>query len=197
MTVRAIDRDHLTFSRLDKVTRAARFFYLNKTAYNGMYRVNAKGEFNVPFGKYPGDVHKKSAILESFSAYLNVKNSEGIAVTRFEEFSYEKTMEIAQEGDLVYLDPPYDAISSTSSFVSYQKEGFTRDAQILLAERVNELHRRGVKFILSNAATPLILELYAGYKNVENPVMVQRNVSAQASSRIQVPEILVTNYGMT
>lgn len=134
--------------------RAARMIYLNRTCYNGLYRVNRKGQFNVPFGRY-----KNPRILDE-------KNLRAVArALRKAELltaSFESVLDRAQPGDFVYFDPPYAPVSKTADFTSYHADGFGPDHQRKLFEIAKELMNRGVYVLLSNSATDFIYELYAG-----------------------------------
>jgi DNA adenine methylase len=134
--------------------RAARMIYLNKTCYNGLYRVNSQGQFNVPFGSYklpkyhdPENLHAVSKALE------NVNMTCG---------HFEQVLDVAKAGDLVYFDPPYQPLSSTSNFTSYHKTGFSQEDQIRLRDVCAELTHRKVKVMLSNSSAKPIFELYNG-----------------------------------
>lgn len=182
--IRALDRSP-DFSSLADVARAARTIYLNKTCYNGLYRVNSRGEFNAPFGRYVNPRICDAERLRAVSAYFNRAN------ITFLNGDY-RAVE-PQAGDFVYLDPPYDPVNVTSSFTGYQAGGFGRQQQEELKDWCDELDTRGVKFLLSNSATEFIRELYSDY----NLAIVQatRAVNSVASRRGKVDEVLVSNYG--
>ncbi|MFA5592388.1 MAG: DNA adenine methylase [Micavibrio sp.] len=175
------------YARMGGVKRAARILYLNKTCYNGLFRVNSKGHFNVPFGKYANPDIVGEENLKAVSAYLN--RSEG----EISLGDYAQCVKGAGKGSFVYFDPPYDPVSSSASFTSYTQDGFGRADQIRLKETCDALHRRGAKFMLSNAATPFILDLYAGYDI--NIVKASRAINSNAGGRGRVDEVLVRNYG--
>ena len=178
------DRNKKTFSKLSDYTRAARTIYLNKACFNGLYRVNSKNEFNVPFGKktkvntYEGDN------LITVSNYLTM-NDVKILCCDFEE-----AVSSAKKGDFIYFDPPYD--SDTSTFNSYTEDGFGKDEQKRLAKVFKELDSRGCYVMLSNHNTHLVNELYKGY-NI-HVIEAKRNINANANGRGNVEEVIVTNY---
>jgi DNA adenine methylase len=184
--VRSWDRDKDKYAALSDVEKAARILFLNKTCYNGLYRVNSAGEFNSPFGKYANpDIVGESA-LRAVSAYLNV------ADIRLTSRDYADVLRSLPKGAFVYLDPPYDPASATSSFTAYSKEGFTRADQIKLREYCDELTARGIRFMLSNAATDFIKEQYADYEVVI--VKAKRAINSVSSKRGAAEEVIVRNY---
>lgn len=169
----------------DDVSRAARFIYLNKTCFNGLWRVNSKGEFNVPWGqlKNPNILNPENLIavnlrLQGASIYTG---------------SYQVALESTERGDLVYLDPPYIPLSSSSSFSKYAKEDFGILDQYALSGVIDGLTARGVHVILSNSDTPLTRKIF-GDSLALHQISVQRTISANASSRKPVNEIIGTNF---
>ena len=188
LEVRAWDRDK-SFESLSPAVRAARFIYLNKTCFNGLFRVNSKGHFNVPFGNYKNPDILGEQNLRAVSALLG--NQGSVTISRGD---YRETTKHAQRGDFVYLDPPYDPISSTSSFVSYQKGGFTREDQATLRDEVLRLTETGASVLLSNSDTPFIRDLYSDNNRFKiEAIQVSRAISANSSSRGKVGEVLVSN----
>jgi len=170
---------------LSEVERAAHLIYLNKTCFNGLYRVNSSGGFNVPLGRYvnPGifDVDSLTACREALQN----------ATVRHGDF--ETILDQAAIGDFVYLDPPYVPLTRTANFTSYAREGFTFDDQIRLAHAARRLDAKGVRFLLSNHHTDELVELYKGF-NVK-VVPARRSITRQASDRsIPVDEVLIWNY---
>jgi len=164
--------------------QSALMVYLNKAGFNGIYRENAKGGFNVPFGKkrelrLPGREH-----LEACRDVL--------ASSELIHQGYESVLSRARKADLVYFDPPYVPLSATSSFTAYQAKGFTLDDQKHLADVVRELDSRGVSVLLSNSDTETVRELYQGL-HIET-VMARRNINSKGGGRGQVAEVLVRNY---
>ncbi|MDQ1257079.1 MAG: hypothetical protein QG656_1680 [Candidatus Hydrogenedentes bacterium] len=166
--------------------RAARIIYLNKTCFNGLFRENSKGEFNVPFGRY-----KNPAICDEANLHAAAKALEKAAI---EARPFETVLEKAEPDDLVYFDPPYDPVSRTASFTAYARGGFGVKEQERLAEVFSALTEKGVKVILSNSKTPLIETLYGNRGNVQE-VYATRNVNSRGDLRGKVSEVLVCNFG--
>jgi DNA adenine methylase len=176
----------LDFKSKNPAFRAARFIYLNKTCYNGLYRVNSDGQFNAPMGRYKNLKICDEPALDSARKAL--------AVATLIAGDYRKILEYAKEGDFVYLDPPYDPVSYTANFTAYTESGFTWKDQTHLWITCNQLQARGVAFVLSNSYTPRMLNLYNGFKIV--PVRAARNINSNPDKRGDVSEILVHNRGM-
>ncbi|WP_409973208.1 DNA adenine methylase [Bacillus sp. Bva_UNVM-123] len=183
--IRNLDRTP-AYMELSPIERASRIIYLNKTCFNGLFRVNSKGQFNVPFGKYKNPQIVNEHVIRAVHSYLST-NDVQILNTDFE-----KVVEGAKEGDFIYLDPPYDPVSSTSSFTSYSLDGFNREDQQRLKNLFVELDRRGCNVLLSNSATDFIKELYEDY-HIEI-VSASRHINAKASGRGKIDEVLVMNY---
>jgi DNA adenine methylase len=160
------------------------FFALNKLCFNGLYRENSKGKFNVPFGK---KLKFPSIMFEDFLAASRLLAVTSIAVADFVE-----TVERASEGDFVYFDPPYIPLSATASFTSYSSEGFGLDSQRRLASTMLNLQERGVRAMTSNSFTDLTAEIYGSMR--QEVVLAPRMVSARASGRGEVKELLIMNY---
>jgi DNA adenine methylase len=184
--VRDWDRDKEKYASLSEVEKAARIIYLNKTCYNGLYRVNNAGEFNSPFGNYRNPNIVNAPVLRAVSTYLNT------ATIHLTSVDYEEVLQKIPKGTFVYLDPPYDPISQTSNFTGYSKGGFTKADQIRLRECCDALNARGIKFMLSNSATEFIQEQYKNY-NITF-VKAKRAVNSVASKRGNVDEVVVRNY---
>lgn len=184
--LRNIDREQEKYDKLSEIEKAARVIFLNKTCYNGLYRVNNAGEFNSPFGKYKNPNIVNSPVLRAVSAYFN--SSE----ITFSTADFELVLEQVRRGTFVYLDPPYDPVSDTSSFTGYSKGGFSREQQIQLRECCDRLNARGVKFMLSNSATDFIREQYSNYHITI--VQAKRAINSVASKRGDVDEVIITNY---
>lgn len=168
----------------DPLARAARVIYLNRTCFNGLYRENSKGAFNVPMGRYKNPRICDAANMRAVSAALGN--------CTLECRPFQAVLEHAEAGDFVYFDPPYDPVSKTANFTSYHQEQFGEAAQAELAEVFRELDRRGVKALLSNSDTPLINKLYRGFK--VDYVMAARLVNRDADKRGKVREVLVRNF---
>ncbi|MCM1983735.1 DNA adenine methylase [Lyngbya confervoides] len=175
-----------TYSAWGDVRKASRLIFLNKTCFNGLYRVNSKGHFNVPFGNY-----KNPKILDepNLLACSRVLQNAEITVDSFE------TVELkAEKGDFVYFDPPYVPLNVTSSFTSYSKEGFDTDRQLQLRDVCERLDQKGVKFMLSNSSAPLILELYQAFNL--SLVRASRSINSKGNCRGKIAEVIVTNYDL-
>lgn len=168
---------------LERAQGVARTIFLNRTCFNGLYRVNRKGRFNVPFGRYQNPKICDADNLRAVSAALRGQN-----IQRRSAFA---VLDEAKRGDLVYFDPPYDPVSKTASFTAYTKQGFGDAEQERLADVFAELDRRGVHVVLSNADTPYVRELYRGF--VIEQVYCRRAINARADRRGPVSEVLVSN----
>jgi DNA adenine methylase len=165
--------------------KAARLIYLNKTCFNGLYRENTKGEFNVPIGRYQNPKICDPDLLHSASAALQLAE---IAVRPFEAIlNYAKS-----DQDFVYFDPPYYPLSSTSNFTAYNRYSFSKDDQIKLQATFAALAKRGVKVMLSNSDCSLIRELYSDFKI--HPISASRAINSDAKKRGRINEVLVTSY---
>lgn len=185
LEVRSWDQQ-TNFLAIDPVKRAARFIYLNKSCFNGLYRVNKKGYFNVAWGKKETvnlyDEENFQLLYEYFSQVnVHIINSD-----------YKNVALMANKNDFIYLDPPYAAEEDTTSFTSYTKEGFNNSKQEELRNVVNELTKRGVYVMLSNRNTSYIRQLYSQY-NI-NIVKATRRINSKGSGRGEVEEVLITNY---
>lgn len=184
--VRDLDRNKKIFSQLSDLERAARIIFLNKTCFNGLYRVNNAGEFNTPFGNYRNPNIVNAPTLLAVSKYLN---SGEITLTACD---YSEVLLKLKKNSFVYLDPPYYPISTTSNFTGYVKSGFNRDEQIRLRDCCDELTERGIKFMLSNSDTEFIREIYSSYNRTS--VKAKRAVNSVASKRGDVDELVIRNY---
>ena len=182
--VRNIDRDVRKYNKLADYKKAARTIYLNKACFNGLYRVNSKNEFNVPFGKKEKVNTYEGQNLGVVHCILNF-NDIKLLSTDFEE-----AVKDAKKGDFVYLDPPYD--SDTSTFNDYTENGFNKDEQRRLALLFKELSDRGCFVMLSNHNTILVNELYKDY-NI-HVIEAKRNINANGKKRGKVEEVIITNY---
>jgi len=174
------------YKRMTNIQKASRIIYLNKTCYNGLFRVNSQGQFNVPFGKYKRPNIVNDIVLRAVSRFLNSKD------IRFLNVDYEESLNGIRRGAFVYFDPPYDPVSDTSSFTGYTLDGFGRDEQLRLKQVCDRLNQRGIKFLLSNSATPFIKELYEDY--IIEIVGANRSINSNASNRGEIREVLVRNY---
>ncbi|MGB4339757.1 MAG: Dam family site-specific DNA-(adenine-N6)-methyltransferase [Candidatus Hydrothermia bacterium] len=166
--------------------RAARTIYLNKSCFNGLYRVNSKGYFNVPFGKKEKINTYDKDNMEIIHYYFKTND---VTILNGD---FAKAVENAKAGDFVYFDPPYDPLENKNSFTSYSKDSFTRDDQERLANLFMELSKKGVYVMLSNHNTSLIKELYKDY-NI-HIVHAKRVINSDSNGRGDVEEVIVTNY---
>ena len=164
--------------------RAAMFIYLNKTCFNGLHRVNRKGEFNVPVGAY-----KNPRILneDALTAASEALRGATLRCTPFEAL-----LEHAKPGDFIYFDPPYEPVSQTASFTSYARDGFSREDQVRLRDTYKALDRRGCKLMLSNSDVPFIREIYEHFD--VTTVAAPRAINCDATKRGKVREVVVRNY---
>lgn len=189
LKIRNLDRNVEEFSKLSPTYRAARFLYLNKTCFNGLWRVNKMGQNNVPMGKYkkPNIIDKKNLI--SASKFFNEHK------VNFYNSSFEKICSKAKAGDLVYFDPPYDIEEGQNSFTSYSKSGFNRDSQIRLKKLCDKLILKGVKVAVSNSNTKFINELYSDGEyttyTIHNNIISSRTIGADPKSRKKITELLI------
>lgn len=169
-----------------KVERAWRFIYLNKTCFNGLHRVNSRWEFNVPIWNIrKSDFVQKENILNTSKLLKQTK-------AEIKLQSFEKVVNKAENWDFVYFDPPYDTLTETANFTSYNKSSFGRDMQTRLAEVYRELDKRWCKVMLSNHNTPFIRELYKWFKF--EIVQARRAINSNGNWRGEVGEIVVLNY---
>lgn len=168
---------------LSSLEAAARFIYLNRTAFNGLYRVNSKNKYNVPFGHY-----KKPTICDVQALTLA---SKALKSAEIMSTDFEKVLSTAEEGDFVYLDPPYIKVNQ-SSFVGYSKKGFNDKDHERLADLFKTLMEKKVKCLLSNADTPYTRELYSEFEVIS--VEARRNINSNGKGRGKVGEVLVRNY---
>ncbi|CAH1856111.1 Modification methylase DpnIIA [Convivina praedatoris] len=189
LNLRSADRDGRLLEMTD-IERAARFIYMVKTGFNGMWRVNKKGQNNIPYGKYKNPLIADSKRILSVSSYLND------AEIKFMRGDFSKSVLEARSGDFVYFDPPYIPVSKTSSFTSYSGE-FGYEQQLLLRDTFLELHEKGVFVLLSNSDVPLIDDLYGQIPGIRvNRILANRSISANGTSRGKVGEVLITNVGV-
>lgn len=182
--IRNKDRSKTSFNRLSDYTRAARTIYLNKACFNGLYRVNSKNEFNVPFGKKTHVNTYEGSNLITVSNYLTMNDVKILSV------DFEEAVKDAKKGDFVYFDPPYD--SDTKSFTSYTETGFDKSEQTRLARVFKELDKKGVYVMLSNHSTVLVNELYKDYHIYT--IEAKRNINSNGKKRGKVEELIITNY---
>ena len=168
----------------EPVEKSGLLLYLNRHCFNGLYRVNSKGEFNVPFGSYIKPRMPSDEEILAASKSLNK--------TEIRHDDFQEVLAGATGGDFVYLDPPYEPISNSSSFTAYSKGGFGREHQERLSKVMWDLDSKGVKFMLSNSGNSFLKELYSGFRIM--PVEARRNINSIGNGRGSVREIIVTNY---
>ncbi|AET31282.1 DNA methyltransferase (plasmid) [Leuconostoc mesenteroides subsp. mesenteroides J18] len=186
--IRSWDRSDEIKAKSD-IERAARFIYLNKTGFNGLFRVNSQGQINVPYGRYKNPAIVNEEVLKSVSAYLNK------AKVKILNGDYAKALTGVKSGDFIYLDPPYAPISDDKqSFVGYTLNGFNNYDQERLRNTFNDLTEKGAYVMMSNSSVPLIHELYADYADTTVIVKASRNINSKGSERDKVDEVLIMNY---
>jgi len=182
--VREKDRNK-NFKKLSEVERATRFIYLNKTCFNGLYRVNKKGYFNTPIGSYKNpNIADRETILSACEAlqYATISNT-----------TFTEVQSNAKKEDLVYFDPPYYPLTTTASFTAYHEGVFLEDKQKELFDVFEKLDKKGCFVLHSNSDTKFIKELYRKY-NI-NFVQANRFINSKSSGRGKISEVLVLNYG--
>ena len=184
--IRGLDRDPDVFSKLSDIERASRIIFLNKTCYNGLFRVNSAGEFNTPFGRYKNPNIVNEITIRAINNYFT-NNNISILNTDFES-----ALVNIKPNSFVYFDPPYDPVSDSANFTGYTKGGFGKDEQVRLKNLCDNLNSNNIKFMLSNSATDFIKELYSGYK--KRTITAKRAVNSKADKRGAVEEVLIWNY---
>ncbi len=186
LEIRAWDREQNFQKKYSSLQRAWRFIYLNRTCFNGLYRVNSKGEFNVPFWKYNNpDIIQRDNIINTSRLLNNTK-------AEIKLQSFEKVLTKAKKWDFVYFDPPYDVLSTSANFTSYDSSWFWQDMQSKLAKVFRALDKKWVYVMLSNHNTPFIRELYKWFRF--EIVKARRNVNSNGSWRGEIEEVVVVNY---
>ena len=183
--IRALDRKN-DFLKLSDIERASRVIYLNKTCYNGLYRVNSSGEFNSPFGRYENPNIVNESTIRAVSNYLNGNN---ITILNGD---FEDALKGIKKGDFVYFDPPYHPVSASSNFTGYVQGGFLESDQKRLKVLCDKLNDEGVKFLLSNSSTQFIKNLYKDY--TIRYVKASRAINSNAKKRGEIDEVLIKNY---
>jgi len=184
MKIRSFDRECNIFEELEPYEIAARMIYLNQTCFNGVYRVNQKGQFNVPIGSSLDRLICDEATIQKASAVLKK--------AKIESRDFFDSLSNTQRGDFVYLDPPYFPISDYSDFTRYTKEKFYKEDQERLRDKIDELSKKGVYVMLSNSNCEFIKDLYKNYKIIE--VQSSRSLNCKKEKRGKVSELLVINY---
>lgn len=172
---------------LSEIEVASRFIFLNHTGFNGLYRVNKSGQFNVPFGRYSNPIICDEDNLR--------RVSDALRDTIITHQDYKNVLKTARGGDFIYFDPPYYPISTTSSFTSYTAEGFLEKEQAELRDTFVKLHERGCFVMLSNSDTPFINKLYSGLNGITiNKITAGRAINSKGTGRGKITEVLITNY---
>jgi len=171
-------------SSLSDTSRAARFIYLNKTCFNGLYRVNSKGQFNVPMGQYKNPLICPEEDLRTIAKLLKRAN--------IKLMPFENVLKHSRKGDFVYFDPPYYPLKKGKGFTTYTKDAFLEKEQELLANVFAKLHKKGCKVMLANSDTKFIKDLYKDF-NIHT-VKATRMINRDASARGKINEVVVTNY---
>jgi DNA adenine methylase len=166
--------------------RAARFIYINKNGFNGLWRVNKQNKCNVPYGKHKSEYKPDVETIMNVSNYLQNNN------INFFNIDFELVLKSAQKGDFIYYDSPYWPLSETSNFTNYTKDGFTKDDQIRLRNCFKELSERGCYCSLSNSYCDFILDLYKDFNIIE--IQAKRNVNCDGEKRGKISEVLIKNY---
>lgn len=180
--VRGLDRTD-RFQDITAVEKAARVIYLNKTCYNGLYRVNAAGHFNSPYGKYKNPNIVNATTLRAMSKYLNKYNID------IRQGDYKEVLKGLRKGAFVYLDPPYMPISTSSSFTGYTENGFSYEQQVELKKECDKLKKKRIAFLQSNSDCSEIRELYKDYRIIT--VQARRSINSNAKKRGEINEVLI------
>jgi DNA adenine methylase len=183
--VREMDR-LANFKDLPDVKRASRIIYLNKTCFNGLFRVNNKGQFNASFGNHKEPNFADEPTLKAINDYFNSND------ITFLNVDFAESLKGAKKNDFVYLDPPYDPVSDISAFTRYTLKGFDKSEQQRLKETCDILDRKGIKFLLSNSATPYIKNLYKDY--TIGVIQANRKINSIADRRGKINEVLIRNF---
>ena len=185
--IRGLDRMP-EYEELTPVQRASRLIYLNKTCYNGLFRVNKSGEFNAPFGRYKNPNIVNEIVLRAVSKYLNECD------IQFLNADFEEAVAGSSRTSFIYFDPPYYPISDSSNFTGYTLDGFTKKDQIRLKHLCDRLDKKGVRWLLSNSAAPFIIDLYNSPQYHVDFVSANRMINSKADGRGEIQEVLVRNY---
>ncbi|ANI95811.1 DNA adenine methylase [Lactiplantibacillus plantarum] len=186
--VREWDRNGIIDGKSD-VERAARFIFLNKTGFNGLFRVNRQNQVNTPYGRYKHPAIVNAEILKAVSVFLNKSRIKILNV------DFEKAVKDAKYGDFVYFDPPYaPMVNDKQSFVGYTLNGFGADEQVRLRDLMDDLTQKGVKVMLSNSSVPFIHDIYSDYSKNTIIVPASRNINSKGNGRGKVNEVLIMNY---
>lgn len=186
--VREWDRNGIIENK-SNVERAARFIFLNKTGFNGLFRVNSQNQINTPYGRYKNPAIVNESVLKAVNNFLN---KSGIKILNGD---FEDAIKGAKKGDFVYFDPPYaPMVEDQQSFVGYTLNGFGTKEQERLRDLVNKLTVRGVYVMVSNSSVPYIHEIYKEYEDTTVVVPASRNINSKGTGRGKVDEVLIMNY---
>lgn len=180
------EREHFNSALREGLEMAARFVFLNKAGFNGMYRENAAGKLNIPFGK--------RTVLSLGTAENVLAVSAALSKVSMFNQDYKLTVAAAKKGDLVYFDPPYAPLTATSAFTGYLADGFGPEDQASLRDLALSLTARGVRVVVSNSSAELITSLYSDFEI--HPLDATRAISASALGRKPVKELLINNFRM-
>ena len=186
--VRAQDRDPDLWLSLSNVDKAARLIFLNRTCFNGLYRVNNSGEFNAPYGHYKNPRIVDPVTINAVSQYFQ-RNEVTIL-----EGDFQASITSAEHGDFVYFDPPYDPVSSSANFTGYSRGGFDRSEQERLRDTAKHLADKGVNVLLSNSSTEFIRDVYSDPVFRIVNVKARRAVNSVGADRGEVDEVLIRTY---
>ncbi|MBT5954292.1 DNA adenine methylase [bacterium] len=179
------NQDRLSsYSQFTDLQKAARFIYLNKTCYNGLYRVNLDNQINTPFGHY-----KNPLICDQKNLIAVSKKLQHV---QLDIQPFQSTLKHVQKNDFIYLDPPYDPVSKTSNFTGYAKDKFGKDEQIALKNYCDAIDKKNAFFMVSNSSTDFIKDIYKDY--TINTIKANRSINSNAKKRGPVDEVLITNY---
>lgn len=184
--IRNLDRNIEKFYQLSNIDRASRFIYLNKTCFNGLYRVNKKNQFNVPIGTYKKPTYLIAENIYKISTYLNENN------VNFSSVDYKEVLKDCKENDFIYLDPPY--YPKNKSFTSYTYNSFQEPEHIKLKITIDELTKKHCKVLLSNSSCYFIEKLYESSMYKKNIVFRSGNINSNKDKRGLVEELLIKNY---
>ena len=185
--IRGLDRTE-NFDKLSPIERAARFIYLNKAGFNGLWRVNKKGHFNVPYANPKTLNLTMEDKIQDISNYLNSNDIEILWQ------DYLEVRNKVEKNDFVYFDPPYIPITETSAFTSYTKEGFTLENQIELRNLAKDLAEKGTFVMLSNSGSEIIYDLYSDPIFNIHEVYAKRSINSKGDKRGNVKEVIITTY---
>ena len=187
--IRELDRNPDVYNKLSNIEKAARVIYLNKTCYNGLYRVNSMGEFNSPFGRYKNPSIVNEIGLNAVSKYFRE------ADITFRNMDFEDALEGIKKGDFVYFDPPYVPLSTTSNFTGYNESGFGFEEQERLKRLCDKLTDQGVHILLSNSDCEYIRNLFSDKKRYTIiEVKAKRSINSISSARGEISEVLIINH---